>query len=472
MDVDELCFIPAVELRELMRRGEVSPVEAVDAVLDRIERVNPALNAFVTLLADEAREHAQRAERELRSAGDPAELGALHGIPTLVKDLTPTAGVRTTFGSAAHRDHVPDHDSVAWERMKRAGAVLVAKTTTPDFGELGVTDSTLTGVTNNPWDPTRTAGGSSGGSAAAIVAGLGHLSWGSDGGGSIRIPAACCGAVGLKASIGRIPGFGEQTPFEAVTTCGPITRTVADTALLLSVTAGPDLRDPVALPASPVDWLEVVRDPSIEGLRVAYSPDLGQARIAAEVRATLDAALDVLRSLGAVVEPVEFDLPDALEYFVEWWGPEYLAVAGDEPELQSGVREIARRASRLTVADIYRTQTVTRPRIAAEFARVFADHDLVITPTMPLTAFPHPGELYGAREIDGEEVPMPFLYFHRLTEPFSHAGLPALSLPCGFDSDGLPVGMQIAGRYHDDATVLRAAAAYEAAAGWSGRHPA
>lgn len=472
MSNDEIAFMPATELRDAIRERRISPVEALDAVLDQIERRNPALNAFVTLLPERAREQAVAAERAVMSL--PAdELGALHGIPTLIKDLTPTKGIRTTYGSKAFAENIATTSSLAFERIDSAGAVLVGKTTTPDFGELGVTDSTLTGTTGNPWNPDRIAGGSSGGSAAAVVAGMGHLSWGSDGGGSIRIPAACCGAVGIKASLGRVPGYGEQLTFEQVTTCGPITRTVADAALLLDVTAGPDLRDPIALPTPDIRYLDVATDASVEGLRIAASLDLGQAHVSAEVTRAFWESVETLRSLGAEVDVVDVTLPDALEYFVAWWGPEYLQVVEEHDRngwhIPSAVRWIAESASGVTRQDSYHAATVTREAISTEFVRIFSSYDAMICPTMPLTAFPHPGELAGAEMIDDFKCPDPWLYFHRMTEPFSHAGLPAMSIPNGVDPDGLPTALQIAGRTHDDATVVRVGAAYEAATPWHRR---
>ena len=477
MTRDEMCFLSAVELRDALRARELSPVDVVDAVLDRIDRVNPAINAFVTLLPEQAREQAQRAEREL-DRRPPSELGALHGIPVVVKDLTPTAGVRTTYGSVNHADSIAEHDSLAWSRMKAAGAILIGKTTTPDFGMLGVTQSTLTGTTNNPWDASRTAGGSSGGSAAAVVAGLGHLGWGSDGGGSIRIPAACCGAVGLKASIGRIPGFGEAATYETVGTAGPITRRVADAALLLGVTAGPDIRDPIALPALDVDPLNALRDASLRGVRIAYSADLAQGPVSRDVQAALQQALAVLRDLGATVQEVTIDLPDTLDYFMSWWAPDFaawvdseLAAGADPASLPPVMKKIAEHGRAMSALDLHRVNHTQRPQIAGAFADVFASHDLMITPTMPLTAFPHPGDIGGNTHVDGQPIREPSLNFHRLTEPFSHAGLPAISVPCGFDDDGMPFAMQIAGPYHADLAVLRAAAAYEAATPWTRRHP-
>ncbi len=477
MNETELCYLPATELLRHLRAREVSPTEVVDAVIARIERVEPKVNAFVTLLPEEARAQAARATEEL-AKGDPDELPPLHGIPLVVKDLTNTAGIRTTYGSVNYADHVPTEDSVAWERMKASGAILLGKSTTPDFGMLGVTDSTLTGTTNNPWNLDRTAGGSSGGSAAAMAAGMGHLSWGSDGGGSIRIPSACCGTVGLKGSIGRIPGYGDHDVFQTVTVGGPITRTVADSALLLSVTAGPDRRDPVALPAPAVDYNEVIQNASVAGLKIAYTPDLGQVHVAKTVTAALEGAVDVWRELGAQVDQVDVNLPDALEYFLAWWGPEYYEFVDQEllrgvapDSIPTAVYRMATLARQGGLDRHRRAERDTRPLIAAEFARLFASYDLLICPTMPLTAFPHNVEAGGATEIEGRPIEEPSLYFHRMTEPFSHPGLPTASIPCGFDPEGLPVGMQIAASHHEDDLVLRAAAAFEAATDWHRRHP-
>ena len=475
---DELCFLAAHELRKAYRARELSPVEVVDAVLDRIARVDSRLNSFVTLLPDDARAAARRAEKEMMSSG-PEELGLLHGIPVTVKDLTETAGVRTTFGSVLHKDNVPDRDAIGWARMKRAGSILLGKTTTPDFGMLGVTQSTLTGVTSNPWNTTRTAGGSSGGAAASVVAGLGHLAWGSDGGGSIRIPAACCGAVGLKASPGRIPLYLEEgNLFETVSTVGPITRNVTDCALLLAATAGPDRRDPVSLPASPVDYVAATLEASIEGLRIGYSVDLGQALISKEVAAAFERALDVLRDLGAKVEPVALELPDAIEYFLHYWGPgialgvDAMMAAGAGPDqFPPATLELAGLGREVTLTEAIHCQTQVRTELAVALTGALTDHDLLACPTMPLTAFPHPGDVGGNTEIDGVSVGRPSLDFHRLTEPFSHAGLPALTVPAGFDAEGLPVGLQLVGSFHEDDLVLRAGAAYEAATPWSDRRP-
>lgn len=466
---EELCFMSALELRDAIRNREVSPVEAVSAVLDRIEAVDPAVNAFVTVVGEQALEAAQAAERHV---GD----GALDGVPITVKDLTSTAGVRTTFGSRQYAEHVPDQDTIGWARLKAAGAILIGKTTTPEFGLKGITESDLTGVTRNPWNLERTSGGSSGGAAASAAAGTGHLAWGSDGGGSIRVPAACCGVVGLKASVGRIPATGEFPVTETAMTAGPITRTVADAALMLNVTAGPALGEPFALPAPDVDFLDALAGASVKGLRVAYCPDLGRARVAAEVRACVDAAAEFFAgSLGAHVETVTVDLPDPIQYFIDYWCPsiadevEAGALAG--AELPALIAELAALGRNRRATELSHTATVTRSRIAAGFATVFGSYDLLLTPTMPVAAFPHPGEVGGNTHIDGAPVEYPALDFHRLTEPFSHAGLPAITVPCGFTSEGMPVGLQIAASHHGDAAVLGAAAAYEDATDWHDRRP-
>jgi Asp-tRNA(Asn)/Glu-tRNA(Gln) amidotransferase A subunit family amidase len=467
--------MPALALRDAIRDRHVSPVEAVTAVLSRIEAVNPAINAFVTVVGEQALEAAKDAERRL-TANHGSELGVLHGVPTTVKDLTSTAGVRTTFGSVHYAEHVPTTDALGWARLKDAGCILIGKTTTPEFGMKGITESDLTGITCNPWNVERTSGGSSGGAAASIAAGLGHLAWGSDGGGSIRVPSACCGVVGLKASLGRVPLSGEFSVCETAATAGPITRTVADSALMLSVTAGPAPGEPFALPASEVDFLDALADANVDGLRIAYCPDLGGASVAAEVRACVDAAVEFFAdSLGAHVEVVTVALPDPMQYFIDFWCPSFAyeadegALAGTEPPAL--IAELAALGRDKRASELYRTMAVTRAEIAAGFARVFGSYDLLLTSTMPVAAFPHPGEVGGNTHVDGEPVQYPALDFHRLTEPFSHARAAGHHVPCGFTPDGLPVGLQIAANHHGDAAVLRAATAYEAATAWHERRP-
>ena len=302
MPDERLCWLPATELAALIRKKKVSPVEVVDAVLDRVARVNPTLNAFVTLTDGAARRDAKAAERASTKKG--AKLGPLHGIPFSVKDLVVTKGVRTTFGTPLYRDNVPTEDAPMVERLKTAGAIMLGKTNTPTFGWLGATHNLLFGITHNPWNLDRTPGGSSGGASAAAAAGLGPLHVGTDGGGSIRIPASCAGIFGLKPSFGRIPAYPPSGAW-SLSHIGPMTRTVADAALMLSVCAGPDERDQFSLPAERQDYVKALAR-GVKGLRVAYSDDLGFAEaVDPEVRAVCAEAARAFGELGCRVETVK-----------------------------------------------------------------------------------------------------------------------------------------------------------------------
>jgi Asp-tRNA(Asn)/Glu-tRNA(Gln) amidotransferase A subunit family amidase len=478
---DDLCFTPATELVHMIRARDVSPVEIVDALLDRIERVDPLVNAFVTLDAEAAREHAARATDEVM-AKDPRELGPLHGIPTTFKDLTETAGLRTTFGSEKYADHIPDEDALIVARTRSAGAIVLGKTTTPEFGSGSVTESRLTGITNNPWNLELTTGGSSGGAAASVVAGMGPLATGSDGGGSIRVPSSLCGAVGLKASSGRIPHSIEGPAFELVGVVGPITRTVADNALFLSVLAGYDPQQPHSLPDRP-DFLRAVDAPSVAGMRIAYSKDLGAGPVEPDVGVALDAAAAAFADLGAVVETIEISLPDPLDYFVSYWGQLalYEKDGVSAEDLTDLGQEVVALARKLKVEDFIETAFVTRSAIFAAFARVFDHYDLMIWPTTKMVAYPHHAVVGAPTHIGPHEIEVPSKYpasmvgavqNQMFTEAVSHAGLPAISIPAGFTPGGLPVGLQIASRQYDDYGVLNAAAAFEQARPWTDRRPA
>ena len=300
---DDLAFTSAAELAALIAQRVVSPVEIVDIVLDRIEKTQPTLNAFMTVCADDARAAAKAAEAAVMR-GDT--LGPLHGVPFAVKDLVNTAGLRTTFGSWALADNVPSADSPSVARLKAAGAVLVGKTTTPEFGHKCFTEAPLFGRTANPWDLARTCGGSSGGAAAAVAAGLGPIGIGTDGGGSSRIPAACCGVVGFKQTLGLVPhdltpdGFGNQSHIT------PMTRTVMDAALMLQAMAGPHRCDPHSLGLAVPDFVAAARpDGDLKGVRIAWRPLLGNTILSREVRDACEQALAVFAELGAIVEPVD-----------------------------------------------------------------------------------------------------------------------------------------------------------------------
>lgn len=476
--IDEICFTPAVDLSARIRRKELSPVEVMEALLDRIERVNPKLNAFVTLVGEEAVDGARRAEQEL--VDKPIEdLGALHGLPITVKDLTPTAGVRTTYGSVHYADYIPENDGLIWARLKDAGGILMGKTTTPEFGEHSVTESPLTGITNNPWDTGRTTGGSSGGAAASVAAGLGPLATGSDGGGSIRVPSSLCGTVGLKASLGRIPDATEISQFDTVSVVGPITRTVADNALMLNSIAGPNPDVVFSLLETDFDFLADIEGASVSGLRIAFSPDLGYPGVEPDVAAGLSKAAEVFEAdLGAKVDSVELQLPDPFDYFIKWWGPyislemnQMISEGHDLSESHPVMVEFVEQVKDMTAADHAYTELVERSALHQAFADVFRDHDLLIWPTTAMVAFPHPGEVGGPTEVGGRQSQTPTLENQRLTEAISHAGYPAITIPCGFNEDGMPIGLQIAACHGQDAAVLRAAAAFEEAHPWADLRP-
>ncbi|QUD89831.1 amidase [Phenylobacterium montanum] len=473
---EDICFKPAVELAALIRHKAISPVEVVDAVIARAEAVNPAINGFITESFDLARDAAVEVERQLMANG-PESLGRLAGIPVSIKDLTPTAGIRTTFGVHEYADHVPEEDAPIVRRIREAGAVLIGKSSSPPFGWLGVTENELIGRTNNPWDVRRSVGGSSGGSAALVAAGVGPLATGSDGGGSIRLPAALCGVVGHKPSHGRVPRGVEAQLFETVDALGPMTRTVADAALLLSVMAGPVEEEPYMLPEEGVDYVAELRASTSRGLRIAFSPDLGHGPVDREVAEIISrAAKHFEQALGARVDEVQIEIPDPMEYFETFWAPQVSSVRDMEP----GVARLWERYPILSERRVgmtsqpadewWRVVTSARQATFMAFATLFRRYDVLLTPTSPVPAWIHNGAL-GPEEIEGQKVKYPVTDFFRYTEPFGHSCHPAITINCGFTSAGLPVGLQIAGPQRDDRGVLRAAAAYEATTDWHTRRP-
>lgn len=467
MSDERLCWAPATELAALIRRKKVSPVEVMDAVLDRIERVNPKLNAFVTLTADQARRDAKAAERALGKRG--AKLGPLHGVPFAVKDLVITRGVRTTFGTPLYRDNVPAEDAPMVARLKAAGALLLGKTNTPTFGWIGATHNLLFGPTRNPWDLGRTPGGSSGGASAATAAGLGPLHVGTDGGGSIRIPASFAGIYGLKPSFGRIPVYPASGAW-SLSHVGPMTRTVADAALMLRVAAGPDERDQTSLPAAPVDYVKALAG-GVKGLRVAWSEDLGFApAVDPEVRALCAKAAGAFRELGCRVEAVAPGWPSPHECWSEIFcggiATRMAPYLDRKSEIEPGLYRIIATTlenppTKYVQAWFDRLAWWEHPR------RLFEKYDLLLTPTVACPPFAV--GLDNPAEIAGTPVPpygwIPFTY------PFNMTGQPAASVPCGFTRDGLPVGLQIVGRRFDDAAVVRASAAFERARPWAQHRP-
>jgi len=460
MASDDLCWLPALELAALIRARKISPVEVMDAVLARIERVNPTLNCFCTLTADDARDNAQAAEVSVMTG---EELGPLHGVPVSVKDLVFTRRVLTTGGSRLFADHVPEEDAVAVERLKSAGAIILGKTTTPEFGHKGVTDSPLFGITRNPWNSAMTPGGSSGGAAVAAATGLGPLALGTDGGGSIRIPASFCGIYGLKPSFGRVPhgpGFPGWRDFSVT---GPMTRTVRDAALMLDVLAGPDERDRSSLPADAGPSFLSACDGGLEGLSIGWSVDLGYARVDPEVAELCAGAAGAFEELGCHVEVVTPGWENPEEIF-RTIGPAETHAAwrdrlADSAELlDRSFVAVLKHGSMITIEQ-YLDAARRRAELWTEVQRFLARFDLLITPTVAVPAFPVARP--AVTEIDGEPIsPLGWLPF---CFPFNLTGQPAATVPVGMTESGLPVGLQIVGRRFAERAVLAASAAFEAA---------
>ena len=453
-DATDLTRCTATELLALYRNGSASPVEVTRAVLDRIDRINPTINAFCYLAPDEALGAAAASEaRWMRS--EPA--GPLDGVPVSIKDLVLTRGWPTRRGShTVDPDQAWDVDAPATARLRDAGAVLLGKTTTPEFGCKGETNSDLTGITRNPWDPTKTSGGSSGGTAAAVAAGLGPLGIGTDGAGSVRIPAAFCGNVGLKPSFGRVPAY-PPSPFGTVSHLGPHTMSVADAALMMNTLSRPDNRDWTSLPYADVDHLAGVDD-GIAGWRVAYSPALGYVDdVHPEVSDAVDAAVRALADLGAHVEQIDpgFDCPLEITtglWFTGAWtlwnqlSPEQHEVT--DPDF----RAEAMLGSQLSSLDV-QLLNLRRSALGSQLRQFMERFDLIVTPSVAVPAFD--AVPAGSRPMTPESMLgwTPFSY------PFNLSQQPACTIPCGLTQDGLPVGLQLVGPMFGDAAVLRAARA-------------
>ena len=478
---DELAYVSATDLAARIRRRELSPVELLDAVVQRIEKRNPSVNALVFTAFDEARDRAKQAERALTSG---EALGPLHGVPTATKDLFDfKPGWPATFGGIrALKDFtVPAHCAYA-ERMEAAGAILVGKTNSPVMGFRGTCDNYLFGPSRNPFDISRNTGGSSGGSAAAVADGLLPLSEATDGGGSIRIPAAWCNLYGFKASFGRVPslarpnGFGAVNPFLVE---GAVTRTVDDAALALDVLAGYDERDPFAL-EDPTSFAGAPRR-SVQGWRIAYSPDFGVYPVDPRVAAVVERAVKAFEEAGAIVEELDLHLPYDQRELSDLWcrliaplnvqGLEGIAASGIDllgehrddfpPEYLRWVDE----GYRMSALDVLRDQNM-RTHVYDEIQAVMRTHTLLVTPTLAClpVANADDGNTMGPAAVSGVDVDP--LIGWCLTYLANFTGHPAASIPAGF-VDGLPVGMQLIGRRYGDADVLAASGAYERLRPWA-----
>jgi len=467
MDNLKICYMAAAEMAEAIKTKKLSPVEIMDAVLSRIEQLNPKVNAYCTLVAESARRQASEAETIVMRG---EELGPLHGVPVSIKDLIFTRDIRTTGGSKIYENFVPEQDAIVVERLKTAGAIVIGKTNTPEFGWVAITDNQIFGPTCNPWNLEFNAGGSSGGAAASVASGMGSLAIGSDGGGSIRIPSSFCGVFGFKPSYGRLPQYPGFPGWEGLSHTGPITRTVKDAALAMEVIAGRDDGDRFSLPDTGLRYLPFLGT-DLKGLKIAWSKDLGYAAVDPRVLGVTEAAVKAFDTLGATVEAANPETKSPEAAFSTIVGVELATV------LQDKMEEWREQIDPYLVRFVEYSQD----RLATEYAKArlelteywhgvrsfFEKYDLLLTPTLAVP----PLELgrFTVREIAGVKVSplgwMPFTY------PFNITGQPAASVPCGWTDDGLPIGLQIVGRRFDDITVLRAAAAFEQALPWVDRTP-
>ena len=466
MDSQDLCFLPAVQAAQQIRDKTLSPVELMHAVLERIETLEPRLNAFSYLAADQAMAGAEAAEAAV-TAGET--LGPLHGVPVTIKDLSCVKNMPMESGSLINKGNIGEFDTPFVARLKAAGAILLGKTTTSEFGWKGVSECPLTGITHNPWKHGYNAGASSAGAGAASAAGYGPLHQGSDGAGSIRMPSHFCGVFGIKPSYGRVPN-GPVKNNDQTSHNGPMTRTVADSALMLKVMSGPDPLDHYSLEAPPADYPALLEG-DLSGLRVAYSPDLGHARVDPEVAALVKEAAGVFDSLGAPVAEVTPDWgPEGAELIRFFWPAHELTYApyldewGDK--MDPGLVACIRSAEGYSAID-YMDMRARKLAYVEAIHRFFSEWDLLLTPAVSVAAFPADH----LQPEDWPQHPWDWMMWAEVSYPFNMSHNPSASVPCGFTKDGLPVGLQITGRRLDDLGVLRAAAAFEKARPWADKRP-
>jgi aspartyl-tRNA(Asn)/glutamyl-tRNA(Gln) amidotransferase subunit A len=460
---DDICFLTLAELGRRYAGGTLDPVTVAEHHLVRIALLEPHLNAFQVIDRAGAISAAGAAAARW-NAGRPH--GPLDGVPVTIKDNVDVASLPTRHGSTTTPKAPAEADSPVVARLREAGAVILGKTTLPEFGWSGLTASRLKGITRNPWDTSRSSGGSSGGGAAALAAGIGTIAFGNDGGGSIRVPSSFCGVFGIKPTFGRVPQVQEGL-FATLVAGGPIARSVADAAAALAVMAQPDDRDWHALPPPAADWLDDLA-PRLDGLRFGYAPELGHAEPDAAVRATVDQAVDTLRRCGAVIADVGPVIAPLRPAFEALWIAGFAQRLRTIPrerwdELDPGYRRLAEQGLGLDVTAVLAAEAA-RAALGRSFLALHRSHDLLLTPTMPHAA-PPAGTIYHSPGYDRWRDSIPF------TLPFNLTGQPAASIPCGVTASGLPVGLQVVGPKYAEREILEACLGIEAALGFAQPHP-
>lgn len=470
---DDICFLSAVETAQRVARRELSPVELVDALLARIEAVQPKLNAFTVVCAESARERAKRAEAAVMRG---EALGPLHGVAFTVKDMIDVAGVPITWGSYMFESRIPAEDALAVARLKQAGAILLGVTTMPECGPKATTDSPLWGVTRNPWNLERTPGGSSGGAAAALASGCGALALGTDRAGSVRIPAACCGVVGLKPSPGVIPDRTTPDLFDTTNVTGPLARSPEDAALAMGVLGGPDPRDPRSYGARHRDYLnEAPAHGAMAGIRLAWMPKVGNAEVDREVRSSCETALSQFAELGAEVQEVEVDLMSSVDMLFTLVGvtlhalyADKLAVYGER--IDRSLREAIVQGGKWSGADVA-AALVARSELFRTVQTLFERYDLLASPTLTTPAIPVDHYYWDPMVVNGRTLGSARYDWFPYCHPFNHTGHPAISVPCGMSAEGLPIGLQLVTPWHAEASLLRAATELQRVRPWQQHRP-
>ncbi|MBM3486483.1 MAG: amidase [Alphaproteobacteria bacterium] len=473
MTTTDLCFMPAHETARLIARKALSPAELVDAVLAQIDRVQPVLNAFTVVRAEKARAEARAATDAMKPG---AVLGPLHGVPFSVKDMVNVAGERITFGSNMFADNVPARDSVVVARLRAAGAIPIGITNMAEVGHKGTNDNPLWGLTLNPWNHAFSTGGSSGGAGAALASGCGALALGTDRAGSVRIPASACGVVGLKTTTGAFPYPELPDLLDTTTIVGPMTRTVTDAALMMTVCAGPDRTDPWSRGAPIRDYRSFARPQgSLAGMRLAWAPMVGNAALDSEVRAACEGAVKALERLGAAVEEIAIDLSAAVDILFVLVSAHAFAAYGGRidrfaDKIDRSLLQGIERGAHYTARDLQNAM-LGKTVLFRQIEGVLARFDAIVTPTLAVPSIPSRLRAWEPITINGHATDVPRRSWFPYTHPFNHTGHPAISLPCGMSRDNVPIGLQIAGAWHGEDRLLRIAAEFEAARPWAERRP-
>ena len=468
MSKEDICFSSACMLADMIKRQEISASEVTELFIEQIEKVNPIINAYCTTTFDIAREQAQQADEAIKSG----KIGLLTGVPTSIKDVIQTKGIRTTFGSKLYENYVPEMDEIVVQRLKAAGCVILGKTNTPEFGHKGVTDNLVFGTTRNPWDLSKTTGGSSGGAAAAVVSGLCALSLGSDGGGSIRIPSSLTGCFGLKPTFGRVPHFPRIGQcWATIDHYGPLVRYVEDAALMLDAIKGPHMSDRYSLLPQDISYLQGIEEKPAN-LKIGYSLSLGFLKaLDSKVEENVLNAVHKFEEIGWTVEEAKIKLRNPeMEYTT-------LLTTGLAYDLKSKLEKerdnitptlvkIVEAGLKYTAMDMHAADSM-RMKMYEAFNNYFQDYNILITPTTAIPAFEL--DVMNPTKI-GNKVASPLTWVS-LTYPFNMTGLPAASIPCGWTKEGLPTGMQIIGKRFDELTVLQVAKAFQEISPWQERKP-